>query len=141
MDERSSGVRVRRVLGAGLAVIGVSFLVLFVPILVYAFVLAFQVRGAPDQAAINTFAATISPALMPWLVRALTLFLGYRVVRRSDAPRAVDGLLVGVVAGLLNLLVTLVFGGHLDARNLLLFLVVVGLGWLGGFIATWQARR
>jgi hypothetical protein len=129
------------VLGAGLAVIGSSFLVLFVPILVYAFVLAFQVRGAPDQASINHFAASISPALMPWLVRALTLVLAFRLVRRAEVARAADGLLVGVVAGLLNLVVTLAFGGQLDVHNLLFFLIVVALGWLGGFVGQKMPSR
>ena len=133
METRSSGIRLRRVLTAALAVIVVSFLLLFVPIIVYAFMLAFRARGAPDQAAINHFAAVLSPALMPWLVRLLTLLLAFWVVSRTEAARALDGLVVGVLAGLLNLAVTLAFGGRLAARNLVLFLVVAALGWLGGF--------
>jgi len=111
-----------------------SFLLLFVPIIVYAFVLAFRARGAPDQAAINHFAAIVSPALMPWLERLLTLLLAFWVVRRTEAARAADGLFVGVLAGLLSLAVMLAFGGQLAVRSLLLSLVVVGLGWLGGFV-------
>jgi hypothetical protein len=128
------GIRLRRVLSAAFAVIALSFLLLFVPIIIYAFVLAFRARGAPDQAAINHFAAMISPALMPWLERLLTLFLAFRVVRRTEAARAADGLFVGVLSGLLSLAVMLAFGGRLTVRSLLLFLVVVGVGWLGGFV-------
>jgi hypothetical protein len=134
VEARSSGIQVRRVLIAALAVIVVSFVLLFVPIIVYAFVLAFRARGAPDQAAINHFAAVLSPALMPWLVRLLTLLLAFWVVWRTEAAHAVDGAVVGVLAGLLNLAVMLTFGGRLAARNLVLFLVVVGLGWLGGLV-------
>jgi hypothetical protein len=134
VDRRSLGIRSRRVLCAAFAVIALSFLLLFVPIIIYAFVLAFRARGAPDQAAINHFAAIVSPALMPWLERLLTLLLAFWVVRRTEAARAADGLFVGVVAGLLSLAVMLAFGGQLAVRSLLLSMVVVGLGWLGGFV-------
>jgi len=133
VDTGSPGIRSRRILSAGFAVIALSFLVLFVPIIIYAFVLAFQARGVPDQTAINRFAAAISPVLMPWLERFLTLFLAFRLVRRSDVARAADGLFVGIVAGLLGLAVVLAFGGRLSVSSLLPVVVVVGLGWLGGF--------
>jgi uncharacterized membrane protein len=74
-------------------------------------------------------------------VRALTLVLAFRLVRRAEVARAADGLLVGVVAGLLNLVVTLAFGGQLDVHNLLFFLIVVALGWLGGFVGQKMPSR
>ena len=141
MDGESWGVRLRRVLGTAVAVVALSFLALFVPIIVYAFVLAIQVRGAPDQTAINHFAATISPVLMPWLERLLTLLLAFWIVRRAQVARAVDGLLVGVASGLLSLAVVLAFGGRLAARSLLIFLVLAGLGWLGGFLGQLTSTR
>jgi len=137
----SSGIRPRRVLVAAAAVVAASLLALFVPIIIYAFVLAFRVRGAPDQAAINKFAAVMSPALMPWLVRILTLLVAFWSVWRSEAPRALEGLAIGVVAGLLNMAVSLAFGGALSVRSLVVFLVVAGLGWLGGFIGCRMPRR
>jgi hypothetical protein len=121
-------------LGAAFAVVVVSFLALFVPIIIYAFVLAFRARGVPDQAAINHFAATISPSLMPWLERLLTLALAFWVVRRTEAASVVDGLLVGVLSGLLSVAVMLSFGAHLTTRSLLAFLILAGLGWVGGFV-------
>jgi hypothetical protein len=130
-----------RVLGAGFAVIALSFVLLFVPVFVYAFALAFRARGAPDQAAISHFAATFSPVLMPWLERGLTLVLAFWVVRRADPARAVDGLLVGVLAGLLGTGVTLAFGGSLAVRSGVSFLIVVALGWLGGFLGQKMSPR
>jgi hypothetical protein len=123
------------VTGTGFAVVALSFVALFVPILVYAFVLAFQVRGVPDQAAINHFAATISPAAMPWLERVLTLLLAFRMVRRTEAAGAVEGLGVGILVGMLGVAVSLAFGGRLTLAALLSFLVLAGLGWVGGFVA------
>jgi hypothetical protein len=134
VENRSFRVRARRVLGAGFGVIALSFLLLFVPVIAYAFVLAFRARGAPDQTAINHFAATLSPALMPWLERGLALALGFWVVRRTETALAVDGLLVGVLAGLLGVSVTLAFGGSLSVRSMVSFLIVAALGWLGGFL-------
>lgn len=129
-----SKIRWRRVFGAAFAVIALSFLILIVIITLYAFVLAFQARGTPDQTAINHFAASVSPKLMPWLEMVLTLLLAFRVARRTEGARIISGLIVGILAGLLSLAVTLAFGGRLDLHNSLFLLIVVALGWLGGFI-------
>jgi hypothetical protein len=134
MDDSFSKVRWLRVLGAAFAVVALSFLSLMVVITLYALVLAFQARGAPDQIAINRFAASISPKLMPWLETLLTFFVALRVARRARKARIMHGLLIGILAALLSLAVTLAFGGRLGLRSLLFFLIVVGLGWLGGFI-------
>lgn len=130
----SRGIRARRVLSAGVAVIAGSILLLFVPIIVYAFVGAFRARGLPDQTAINHFAATVSPMLMPWLERVLTPVLAVWAVRRTEQARAVDGLAVGILAGVLGLGVTLAFGGSLTVGSMISFLVLAGLGWLGGLL-------
>ena len=103
-------------------------------ITVYALVLAFQARGAPDQNAINHFAASVSSKLMPWLEMLLTLVVVLRVARRAQTASIMHGLIIGILVGLLSLAVTLAFGGRLGLRNLLFFLIVVGLGWLGGFV-------
>ena len=135
MSYSLSKVRWRRVLGAALAVIALSFLIPIVIITVYAFVLAFQARGAPDQTAINHFAASVSPKLMPWLEMVLTLLLAFRVARRTEGASIISGLIVGILAALLSLAVTLAFGGRrLGLHGSLFLVIVVALGWLGGFI-------
>jgi hypothetical protein len=139
MNNSLSSVRWLRILITAVAVVAVSFLILMVIITVYAFVLAFQVRGAPDQNAINHFAARISPKLMPWLEMLLTLVAAFIVARRAKTTGIIHGLFVGILAGLLSLAVILAFGGQLGLHNLVFFLVVVGLGWLGGFVG--QKRR
>jgi hypothetical protein len=134
MNYSSSRIRWLRILGAALAVIVLSFLILMFMITVYALVLAFQARGAPDQNAISHFAARVSPKLMPWLEMLLTLGVALSVARRAQTASIMHGLFIGILAGLLSLAVTLAFGGRLGLRNLLFFLIVVGLGWLGGFV-------
>ncbi len=95
---------------------------------------AFQARGAPDQKAINHFAATVSPKLTPWLEMLLTLAVAISVARRVEKARIMHGLVIGILAGILSVTVTLPLGGRLSLHKLLFFLIVVGLGWLGGFI-------
>ncbi len=133
MNDSSSRIRWLRVFGAALAVIGLSFLILTVIIALYAFVLAFRARGAPDQNSINHFAARISPRLMPWLEMLLTLVVAFIVARRAQKAGIMHGLFIGVMVALLSVAVTLAFGGRLGLHNLLFSLTVVGLGWLGGY--------
>ena len=134
MNYSLSKIRWLRVIGAALAVVASSFLVMMAVVVVYAFVLAFRARGAPDQNAINHFAGWISPRLMPWLEMFLTLVVAVRVARRAENAIVMHGVLIGILAGLLGLAVTAAFGGRLGLRNLLIALAVTGLGWLGGFI-------
>jgi len=141
MNYSSSQTRWLRILGAALAVIALSFLILMFMITVYALVLAFQARGAPDQNAINHFAARVSPKLIPWLEMLLTLLVAIRVARRTEQASIIDGLFIGILAGLLSLAMPLVFSGRLGFHNLVLFLVVVGLGWLGGTLAQKKTGR
>ena len=134
MNHLLSSIRWLRVLSAALAVIALSFLILTVIVAVYALVLAFQARGAPDQSAISHFAARVSPKLMPWLEGALTFLAAVIVARRAEKARATQGLFIGILAGLLSLAVPLAFAGRLGWRNLVFFLIIVGLGWVGGFV-------
>ena len=141
MSHTLSSIRWLRVLGAALAVIGLSFLILTIIVAGYAFVLAFQARGAPDQSAISHFAARLSPKLMPWLEMFLTFFAAVVVARRAEKVGAAHGLRIGILAGLLSLAVPLAFAGRLGLRNLVLFLIIVGLGWVGGLVAQKRTDR
>ena len=141
MNYPFSNIRWLRVLGAAVAVVATSFLILMAVVTVYALVLAFQARGAPDQSAINHFAARVSPRLMPWLEMLLTLVLGLVTSRKVGKEGILHGLFIGILAGLLSLAVTLAFGGRLGLHNSALFLFTVGLGWLGGYIGQKRAVR
>ena len=135
------GGRARRILGGGVAVIGLSFLVLFVPIIVFALVLAVQAGGVPDQSRINAFAAMLSPILMPWAERILTPAVAFRAVRRAATAVSMDGLWIGIVAGILGIGVTLVFGGPLTLGAAISFVILVGLGWFGGLLSAATPHR
>ena len=141
MNYSLSSVRWLRVLSAAVAVIALSFLILTVITTVYAFVLAFQARGAPDQNAINHFAERVSPKLMPWFETLLTLVVALIVARRAEKASIIHGLFIGILAGLLSMAVTLAFGGRLGLHDIVFFLIVVGLGWLGGFVGQKRTGR
>ncbi len=136
MSGSLSNIPWRRVLGAALAVIALSFLVPILVTTVYAFSLAFQARGAPDQASINHFAARITPQLMPWLEMLFTLLMAFRIARKTAGAAILSGLTVGVLAGLFSLALTLAFGGHPGGSAVLALLTTTALGCLGGFLAT-----
>jgi len=141
MDYSLKGIRWLRVFGAALAVIVLSFLLVTLITAVYAFILAFQAGGRPDQAAISHFAAKVSRWLMPLLEMFLTFFASATIARKADNANIIHGLFVGIIAGLLSLAVTLTFGNQLNLHNIVFFLIVIGLGWLGGFVGKKRKSR
>ena len=134
MNSSFSSIRWLRILGGALAVIAISFLILMVLIAVYAFVLALQARGAPDQAAINHFAARVGPRLIPWLEMLLTLIVALSVAETVEKACVIHGLFIGILAGLLSCAVTLTCGGQLCLHKFIFFIITVGMGLLGGFV-------
>ena len=118
---------------SGLLAFGVSMAVIAAAIAVYAFVLAMQVRGAPDQNKIAAFTNSVIPFLAPLALSLLVVLAARIVVRRAKSTHLWHGLLVGVAATL----PTLIFirrPGLADAVGLLLPLAG---GLLGAF---WAVR-
>ncbi len=128
------------VLGAAVSVIALSLLTLTGITAVYAFKLAFQVRGSPDQAAINQFAASVSRWLMPWLQCGFALLAANQVARRGGAAAMLNGVLTGITAGLLGFAITLAFGGRIDLPAVAFGLATAGLGWLGATLGSRSNR-
>ena len=141
MNLSFANIRWLRIMGGALAVMALSIVILTVITSIYALGLAFQARGAPDQAAINQFAATISRWLMPWLEVVLTFVVAVVVVRKTGGAGAEHGLFIGILAGLLSLAVPLAIAGRLSAHNWGFFLAAVALGWLGGLAGQKKAMR
>ena len=142
MDSSITRLRWLRILSAALAVIALSFVALMIVTAGYAFVLAYQARGAPDQSAINRFAADIGARLMPWLECFLALALCYTIGRKTEESRATQGLLIGILAGILALAVALFFRGRLSPSSLIFSVGVAGAGGIGGFLAEkWPDKK
>jgi hypothetical protein len=108
------------VVGAFVLTIGITF--------VYAFRLAFAVRGAPNQGKIRAFAASAGPAWGPWL-RVVLVFALAAWIARSSKSLVVEAATVGVVAALVGL----ALGWPPDMRGVAMFAATVGVALLGAF--------
>jgi hypothetical protein len=133
MTNQLSQIRWWRLTWTALTVYGASFVLIFLIVTAYASYLAFQVRGAPDQAMIQEFANQYAP----WLgVISLALFtlLGARWL--ASFVR-IEVQLHGLVLGLVVALVNLIFEGMgaFSLISLLTTALVVGAGWLGSRLA------
>jgi hypothetical protein len=116
----------------GLAAVAGAFALIFVAVFVYAFRLAFEVRGAPDQAKIQAFARSVGATWDPWvrviLVLAIALWIG-----RSTRSALLEGAVVGLVAAIAGLWL----GWPPDARGLAFFVGTL----VAAVIGTLAARR
>ena len=126
MTTQLSQVKWGRVLLTALAVFILSFLLVFVIVTGYATYLAFQARGAPDQAMIQAFANQYAPWIGPISLILFTFLGAMRMARRVENAVGLHGLLVGVLAGLVNL----IFDG-LSLSALTITVLTVAAGWLG----------
>lgn len=123
------GVRWRRVVPAAVVAILGSMLVTILIVTGYAFTLGFQARGAPEPTRISAFAGRVGPTWGPVLLALFTAVGALWVARRVTDPVR-HGVLVGAIAATAGLLPA----WPLDLRDAALFAVVVGAGWVGGFI-------
>jgi hypothetical protein len=117
---------------AGLAAFASAFALTAVAVFVYAFRLAFEVRGAPDQARIQAFARSVGPALGPWL-RLILAFAVAVWVGRSSKSAVLEGAVVGLVVAIAGLWLA----WPLDARGVAFFVGTT----LAAIIGALAARR
>lgn len=117
---------------AGLGAAAGAFALTAVAVFVYAFRLAFEVRGAPDQASIQAFARAVGPAWGPWLRVALALAFGAWIGRTTKSA-----VLEGVVVGLLAAIPGLWLAWPPDSRAVIFF-VATTVAAVAGVVA---ARR
>ena len=133
MNVQLSQIRWGRVAWTALTVYGASFLLVFLVVTAYAASLAFQARGAPDQAMIQTFANQYAPWLGSGSLILFT-FLGAMWLARfvkTDIQR--HGLVLGVIVSLVNLIFEGV--GAFSLGVLTTTVLVIAGGWLGGRMA------
>jgi hypothetical protein len=117
-----------RILVAGIGTSVAVFLVITLAATGYAFKLAFEVRGAPDQARIGQFAAHLGRSYWWVLQILLTVPAAAWAVRRIQKSAELHGALVGLVAAAAGFAIAFT----LSVRTLVAFALTVGAGWLGG---------
>ena len=133
MTNQLSRIRWWRLTWTALTVYGASFILVFLIVTAYASYLAFQVRGAPDQAMIQEFASRYAP----WLgVISLVLFTVLGAMWLAGFVKT-EFELHGLALGLIVALVNLIFEGMgaFSLSSLLTTILVVSAGWLGGRLA------
>src|SRR5262245_47250683 len=104
MNNQFSQAKWVRVLLTALVVYILSFVAVFAVVTVYASILAFQARGAPDGEMINAFANQYAPWVGPIALFLFTVLGAMHIARRVETAVPLHGILVGMVAGLMNLL-------------------------------------
>src|SRR5215510_3184742 len=103
MTTQLSQIKWGRVILTTVVVYILSFLTIFLIVTGYASYLAFQARGAPDQAMITAFANQYAPWIGPISLILFTAFGGMWLARRVEAAVPLHGAIVGVLASLLNM--------------------------------------
>jgi len=133
MTAQLSQIKWGRVLLTTAAVYILSFLMVFLIITAYATYLAFQARGAPDQVMITAFANQYAPWIGPISLILFTALGAMWMARRLEAAVPLHGVILGVLASLVNI----IFDG-LSLNSLLTTILTVAAGWLG---AQMSARK
>jgi hypothetical protein len=119
-----------RILLAAVAVPVADLLVIILVVTAYAFKLAIQVQGAPDQGRITQFAAQFGRASWFSIAVFLTLVAAMWVGRSARGTAVRHGVVVGVLAGI----ATAFPGLSLGLRTLGEFGLTVAAGTLGGLL-------
>jgi NO-binding membrane sensor protein with MHYT domain len=120
-----------RIIVAGIGTSVAVFLVITLAATGYAFKLAFEVRGAPDQARIGQFAAQLGRSYWWVLQILLTVPAAVWAVQKVQRSHQLHGVLVGLVAAAAGFAIAFT----VSARTLAAFALTVGAGWLGGAMA------
>ena len=126
-----------RILVAGIGTSVAVFLAITLAATGYAFKLAFEVRGAPDQARSGQFAAHLGRSYWWVLQILLTVPAAVWAVRKVQRSPQLHGVLVGLVAAVAGLAIAFT----VSARTLAAFTLTVGAGWLGGALAARHRTR
>jgi hypothetical protein len=120
-----------RIVLIGIAVPAAVLLLITLATTVYAFKLALEVRGAPDQVRIGQFAAHLGRSDWSVLAILVTVPAALWSALRIPASRALHGALIGVVVAAVGLLL----GFTMSVRTIVEFVLTVAAGWLGGVLA------
>jgi len=133
MTAQLSQIKWGRVLLTTAAEYILSFLMVFLIVTAYATYLAFQARGAPDQVMTTAFANQYAPWIGPISLILFTALGAMWRARRLEAAVPLHGVILGVLASLVNI----IFDG-LSLNSLLTTILTVAAGWLG---AQMSARK
>ncbi len=96
----------------------------------YATYLSFEAQGAPDTAMINAFADSNAGGVSSIFIGVGTLVGGLLAARKAKEDAFQNGLMVGLIAALIDLILSIVAGFSFWA--VVSFVLALGGGWLAG---------
>jgi hypothetical protein len=120
-----------RILVAGIGVPVAGLLLVTLMATGYAFKLAFEVRGTPDQARIGQFAEYLGRSYWWVLQILLTVPAAAWAVRKGQRSPLLHGVLIGLVVAVTGF----VMGFTMSVRTVAACALTVGAGWLGAAMA------
>jgi len=126
MTTQLSQIKWGRVIMTALVVVVAGFLMTFLIVTVYASILAFQARGAPDQTLIMAFADQYAPWIGPISLILFTILGALHIARRVDNAVALHGIVLGGLVGLANIVLD-----GLSLSTIAVTILIVAAGWLG----------
>ena len=126
-----------RILLAGIVVPVAGFLLVTLMATLYAFKLAFEAQGAPDQARIGQFAEYLGRSYWWVLQVLLTVPAAAWAVRKVRGSHQLHGVLIGLVAAATGL----VMGFTMNFRTIAESVLTVGAGWIGAAMAAHYRTR
>ena len=97
----------------------------------YAFKLAFEVQGSPDQTRIGQFAENLGRSYWWVLQIILTAPAAAWAVRKVQNSHQLHGVLIGLVVAVTGF----AMGFTMSFRTIAAFALTVGAGWLGAALA------
>ena len=120
-----------RILLAGIGTQAAALLVITLVVTGYAFKLAVEVQGAPDQTRIGQFAEYLGRSFSGVLQILLTVPAAAWAVRKVQSSHQLHGVLIGLVVALTGFLM----GFTMSFRTVAEFALTVSAGWLAGAMA------
>ena len=132
-------IRWIRVINTSLITFAFCYFVLILITTCYAAILAFQVRGRPDQVAISHFAGSTGKWLMPLFEIVFTFTFTLITSKQIQKDIPINGLIIGILVGIFGVFLNLVYGGVVTYYTVALFLIISLCGYLGGVLV--QNRR
>jgi len=118
----------------------ISFLVVSFIIFIYGFTLGFQARGMPDVARINQFAHQFAPLASPLLSILLLVGAATWIGRKTPPATYENGVFTGIIVAVIGLGFSVISHDRLYWDELIWFILAIGAGLFGGFLATLSGR-
>lgn len=129
MTTQLSQIKWGRVIMTALVVSVAGFLATFLIVTIYASILAFQARGAPDTTMITAFADQYAPWIGPISLILFTFLGALHLARRVDNAVTLHGIVLGVLVSLANIVLD-----GLSLRALAVTILIIAAAWIGSML-------